>query len=248
MRTRSSKTLFNMNETENLAADGQILLNAMRQEFISMKTEMTQIVNAKNELINSLQSQLVELQSELKRVKNDMDEADSYERRDCVILSGNLLPPVSPDEDCSKVFVDTLKKELKMNINVGDLNTVHRLGPKPLGPGNDTRKIIAKLVRRDLKKDLIVASKKVKGLFINESLTPTRSSILFSVRKIKKNHASIIKGYTTINGNVYVFTPPEGTSSSRDIRHLINTREKLAEFCRAYIKKELESFLEAWQN
>lgn len=246
--TRSSKTLTAMDETTGLSADGKILLNAMRLEFNQMKAEKTELVNAKNTTICELQSEIVQLHGELSTLKAEIDEADSYERRDCVIFSGNLFPPATPGEDCPKVVVETLKKELKININRSEINTVHRLGAKPTGTGSDNRKMIVKFVRRDLKKEIIVASKRVKDFYANESLTPTRRSILFSIRKIKKGHASIVKGFSTINGNVYAFTPPIGASSGRDVRHLINTREKLAAFCREYVKKELDTFLESWQK
>ena len=237
-----------MNDIDGLSADGKLLLAAMRQEFNQMKAEMTAIVNAKNEEISVIKSEMVNLRGQLNKLRGEIDDAEAYSRWDCLVFSGNLFPSSTPGEGCSKVVMNTLKKELKINVDRSEISAVHRLGPKPLGEGADNRKIIAKFVRRDMKKDILIASKKVKNLYANESLTQIRSSILFTIRKIKRGHADIIKGYTTIDGNIYVFTPSTSASSGHDVRHMINSKEKLTDFCRTHVKKELEIFLESWQK
>ena len=107
-----------------------------------------------------------------------------------------------------------------------------------------------------MKKALISASKRqVKGspnrIFINESLTPKRTAVLQTLLKMKKLHG-VISWVTSIEGDVYAFTPPDensavrATGAPKDKRHRINTREELQKFCAEYLQKPLEEFITTW--
>ena len=226
---------------------GENITKHMDTKFAELDKKFSELLGKKDEEIGILRSEVANLRSELKTIKSGLDDADALERCHTLIFSGSTLPAFSSGEDAKQIIANTVKDKLKININIGDVDTARRMGSAVSGSGSDNRKIVVKLLRRSLKKDLIVASKKVNNLYLNEDLTPTRRSLLFSVRKIKREHSSIVKGYTTIDGRIYVFTAPTAGSAGRDVRHQINTREKLADFCRTYVKVELESFLEAWQ-
>ena len=116
--------------------------------------------------------------------------------------------------------------------------------------------IYVKLCRRDLKQELIRASKNqpkesTDRIFLNESLTKQRSAVLQTLLKIKKNH-SVVKGVTSMDGDVFAYTPADSASASRDAnrpkdkKHKINTRCDLQKFCTTYVSKPLEDFLEVW--
>ena len=126
---------------------------------------------------------------------------------------------------------------------------------------SQTPNIYVKLCRRDLKKDIIVASKqqprateseRKQKIFINESLTQSRKIILQTLLKIRRSTTGIIKGVTTQEGQVVAFTsrPPQAASATittqRDLRHVINTKEALQKFCDQYVKKPLEDFVDSW--
>ena len=64
---------------------------------------------------------------------------------------------------------------------------------------------------------------------------------------MKRQHPDLVKGVSTQDGKVFAFTrSPTAAESSRDRRHLVNTYEALVEFCREFVKKPIEDFLEAW--
>ena len=110
-----------------------------------------------------------------------------------------------------------------------------------------------------MKSALIMASKKQKKdspnrIFVNESLTPKRRVVFQSLLKMKKGTATV-RRVTTIDGDVYAFTPAAADQSGavvgrngqpKDIRHKINTIEELRKFCGDYVQKPLENFLAAW--
>ena len=120
----------------------------------------------------------------------------------------------------------------------------------PSRQGEDKRSLVVKLCRRDLKRELISASKRQQrpsNFLINESLSPLRQNILYSLRRIRSSHPNILSGCTSIDGRIFAYTkPPDTSRSSRDIRHLINTKESLQTFCNDYIKRPLEEFVQNW--
>ena len=126
------------------------------------------------------------------------DNEDAYSRRDCVVLSGNGIPEATDGEIKSNVAINVFKNVLKLNVSPNDISTCHRLGRKPVSQGPDRRKnkIIVKLCRRDMKQELFGSCRKMKprNVYINESLTKQRETIAYALRKMKHEHANVIKG------------------------------------------------------
>ena len=228
----------------------------LNAKFSEMKTEMLEIINARNEEIVHLKSSVEKLKSDnltlqntLTRLENTMDEGDAYERRDTLIISGNSVPKVEPGEICSSVVKSLVEDKLKVKINPSDISTAHRLGQKKPNQEEDRRSLIIKFCRRDVKRDVLTASRKLRApqMFVNESLTPTRLNILKTLRQIKREHPDVINGCTSLDGKIFAYTPRVGGSSGpqRDLRHLVNTQSALQEFCRVHIKRPLDAFLES---
>ena len=121
--------------------------------------------------ISALKETNNSLETRIARLEEKVDDNDAYERRDCIVLSGDGIPASEPGENCIEVGRSLIKEKLKLNFLPTDVSTAHRLGKKPTAQGPDRRKIIMKLCRRDLKRDIIHACKQAKpGFFINESL------------------------------------------------------------------------------
>ena len=123
--------------------------------------------------------------------------------------------------------------------------------PAPTSTSPDKRSIIVKFCRRDDKFAIMRKARdkstRVQGLFVNESLTPTRSKILYVLRKAKSASDGLITGTSTMNGRVFVHHKPAANApdTSRSLKTEINTKEKLMDFCANFVKDPLESFLDA---
>ena len=198
--------------------------------------------------IKQLKTEVLSLRQKVDKLENYIDEEDNYERRDTLIFSGEKVPLYDASENISSVLIDVVKTNLNIDLSSNDLNTIHRLGRRPDSGQPDKRSIIAKFVRRDTKQKLIMASKKLKRptkLYINESLTPRRSAIFRTLRKIKKDHSDLVCGCTTVDGKVYAFTPG-ASADTRDRRHLVNTYAALTSFCADFVKKPVQEFMESW--
>ena len=107
--------------------------------------------------IETLEQKATLQQQNLGRFEEKLDEADAYERRDTIILSGNGVPAAKTGEIVSDVVCAIVKDKLKIKMSPSDISTSHRLGNRPKTQGPDTRNIIVQLCRRELKHELISA-------------------------------------------------------------------------------------------
>ena len=223
-----------------------------------IKKECQTLCQAKDATINELQNSCQQYQAEVTSLEEKFDASEAYSRKDAIILSG-AIPPVKQGESTNQVVVDIIKSKFPaISLQSNDINICHRLQQKPSINGQTTKpaNIYVKLCRRSQKQELIRASKgqareAANKVFVNESLTKQRSAVLQTLVKMKKN-CDNVKGVTSMDGNVYVYTATNQREASRDglrpkdKRHLVNTRRDLQKFCSEYIRKPLEDFIDAW--
>lgn len=218
----------------------------MDEKFSALDNKFHDLLTSKSEEIDSLKVKVRQLEHLVAKIQQNADDADAYERRDTLIISGSALPVPADGEICKNVVTQVVEEKLHIKLNPGDISVSHRLGLKPQAQGPDKRPIIVKFCRRDVKRDVLSSSRRLRvaNLYCNESLTPGRKQIFATLRRIKKKH-SVVKGVTTQDGRVYAFTKPVNPTSpdARDQRHLINSHEALVSFCRDSVKIQLESFL-----
>ena len=183
-------------------------------------------------------------------MENHIDATDSYERRDTLVISGQV-PDVREGENCSTI-VRNLLRNMNLNIKEDDLSTAHRIGRRPLTGKPDRRNIIFKLCRRDTKRDILDACRQQKPPFyINESLTPTRSAIMFVLRKVKKDHPGVISSVRTTDGNIQVFLPKSETSSETNAQPrfnkiIVNTKSDLEVLLQNKISCSSDKYIDRW--
>ena len=172
-----------------------------------LREEFGDIFREKDKEISNLKLELSSLRAKMAILEERHDDADAYERRDTLLISGDGVPHVAAGENCNALVCSMVKEKLKINISPNDISTSHRTGPKPRSPQvADKRNIIVKLCRRDLKGELLSACRKCKpNFYINESLTPTRSAILYALRKAKNISPGVVAGCNSENGRVYAY-------------------------------------------
>ena len=256
-------------DISTLSKDGKIIVEVMEKRFNEMKVEMetmksefSDLLKKKNEEIIALNQQVDSLKDRVIKLENSIDDEDAYVRRDTVIFSGNCIPESSQGEICSNIIQEIVQDKLKIRLKSEDISVAHRLGKKPINQGPDRRGIIVKLCRRETKSELFMAKRNLPrtssiSLYINESLTPKRNTILFALRQMKKAHPNIISGCSSYDGRIYAYTKPSpnasafrgaNSSTPRNVRHLINTHASLIDFCHQFIKKPLDQFLNSWNH
>lgn len=220
---------------------------SLEKHFAELRKEMSILAKKKDEEVNALKTELNSMKKKLTMLSEKAeDDLDSREHENKIIISGKDVPDTSESENCTDIVVQLLKDTLNYSIPPGDIVNSHRVGRKPVHPKRDNRSIAVKLRRSDLKKDIFKTCKEqeVKFFYINESLTPKRRTIMYVLRKLKREYSTKISGCKSINGNVYAWvktTNPQQTTGS-SYRVSINTLSELDEFCNKYTDKNLSEF------
>ena len=175
-------------------------MSILRNEISSLKTKLITQENTHSTHLNSL--------------SNKIDSNEQYERRDALVLSGPLVPEVSDREDCKQIIQRLLRDHTRLNLNVSDISTAHRIGKST--PGSNKRNIIFKLCRRDLVQDIFAACKtQNSAFFINTSLSILQNKILFGPRPRRRTCPSIVRACrSSMTGEVTVFVVAAGNNSA----------------------------------
>ena len=198
---------------------------------------------------------------QIQKLRDYVDENDQYERRDSLIISGNITA-FTDGEDCKLVVHHLLKDRCQYNLRVEDISIAHRSGAKPNAGVEDKRSIRFRVCRRDLVHDIIASCTKVQKrldlssrIFVNVSLTPLRSKIYFCLRKLRKNNVNAISSCrSNYTGNIEVYTPKPGGAAGTEeradgrstLRTVINTRAELERFMNDRLGMNLEALGVQW--
>ena len=217
-----------------------------------MRREFLEILKSKDEKVSALEIQVATLKSDLNKLDDKIQDQDSYERRDTVILSGKLIPAESNMENCAVIASNLAKEHLSVIFSPSDVSVAHRLTGNSRGSGNANKSIIIKFCRRDIKTDLLAASRRSKprDLFVNESLTPQRQTISYVLRKAKQQFPLIISGSTSFDGKPHVWVKPPNPQAqgAKDSRYVITTYARLVDFCNKVLERPLTHFIKEWTH
>lgn len=234
-----------------LSKEGRLIVEAITKRFEDLQTLLLNQLSEKECTIHQLSSEVDLLKSKVDKLEEQIDDADAYERRDTILISGPDLPVSTPGENCSQLICSVAKDKLKLEISPSDISTAHRFGKKPVTQAPDRRSILVKLCRRDLKHDLRYACKQLKPkLYVNESLTPMRSTIMYALRQAKRKFPSVVSGCSSFDGKVcaWLKTSDSATMGGRDSRVTVNTRHRLEELCDKSLGCQLTDLIERWPH
>ena len=226
------------------------LYSLFERRMKQMSDKFEAILAEKDCMVDQLSSEITNLNKKIMLLEDRVEDGDSYERRDTVIISGGDLPPVTDSEDTSQVVSSLFKDKVGYFLRNSEISVAHRLGPKPKSQSPDKRNIIVKLCRREIKNDVIKACRTVKpkNIYINESLTRTRSTALYGLRQAKKKFPDIIANCGSSDGKVYAWIKPPNPSApdARNTKTLINTKDRFSEFCEKTLKCNAADFIATW--
>ena len=198
-----------------------------------------------------LKEKISALETHLEELKDVVDSNSNYERRDTLIVTGDL-PKWRKQEKCSDIERGLLRDQLHINLNTEDILTAHRIGKKPTNQSIDKRGIGFKVCRRDVKRDIMSACKEIKPLFfVNENLTPIRSTILFILRRASRKFPQKFTPCKSFDGNVTAFVPDsvdDGSGRLRYRRIVVNTRSAFDDFLGKHISCTSEEFVQSWSR
>ena len=198
----------------------------LREDMSSMRTEFLSAINMRNKVVDKSEGEFDAINAEARKLESLVDDADAYERRDTVIISGTAVPAVTQGEICASTVTNLVKEKERLEMSSNEINTAHRIGKKNIVQTSDRKSNIVKFCRRDCTRSVISASRKTKDskIVVNECLKPDRKSIFNALLAMKRAYPDLVKGYATFDGNIFAFTKPTPLSPApaRDQRHLIS--------------------------
>ena len=170
------------------------------------------------------EDKLSTLQKRIDHLEEKIDEQENYQRRETLVMSGSL-PAFTDRENTSAIVIEKLT-QLGLAVKNDDVSISHRLGKKPTG--EDKRSIIFKLCRREMKAQIIEICKRKRpeNLYINESVSPTRSSIMYALRKARQEFPTKFGTCRTEEGNIRLWLP-KSEQPTNYMKITVNTRNEL---------------------
>ena len=201
------------------------LLHALSKQAIQDELKgLKESLLAKDIEIQDLRDEVHLLKEQMSSYEQKLDDQEQYSRRECIVVAGPKLPEESDERSTTDQLIEIIKQELDITIERRDISVSHRLGKK----NKDTSKarpIIAKLVNRSLKHQLVDACIREKpALFINESLTSKRAKIFGKLRGVKSKHKKVIQQCYTSEGIIFV------KLHNSTVKHRITDEKSLMKF------------------
>ena len=156
------------------------------------------------------------------------DDLECYGRRNSLVISGKAMPNAVEHEDSYQVAADLINQHTGVPIHREDIDVCHRLG-KPRSGGPDKRSMIVKFVRRENKHKIYKACsvRRPQDIYFNDSVSRTRATILYVLRKARRDFPTKFGKCSTRDGNIRVILPVPGMRDG--VREEVNTRRKLEE-------------------
>ena len=244
--TNMAATLDNLGldmDLSGLSNESQLLAKTI---VTSLVTYMEQQFTKERE---AYEAKITSLENTIQSLRDEQDDLENYGRRNIIVLSGSSLPTAPSDENCIDTATKIITEKLGMiDFRRTDIDVAHRLG-KPHSGTPDKRNIIVKLCRRENKQKIFQACriKKPQNLFFSESVSRTRSTILYVLRKARKDYPSKFGLCKAEDGNVRVFLPSPG-DPSRTIKQTVNTKKALDILLRTRINADSNKFEPRWAS
>ena len=145
----------------------------------------------------SLKDQVLISANDLKSVQKSLNDLEQYTRRDSVEIRGIPLPEESQEEDTNEIVLQ-LSQKMGIPLERKDISVSHRIRSR----SSVDSAIIVKFVRREVRKRLYRARKRLKSIttadfgfsvekkiFINESLTPKNKELFKDCLRFKKDNS-----------------------------------------------------------
>ncbi|KAI5751310.1 hypothetical protein M8J77_006260 [Diaphorina citri] len=152
--------------------------------------------------------ELGELRKQLEYQGDQIDQLETYSRRNCLLVHG--VPEAAADTEvrCMDVVSTVFRQKLGVTVTPRQLDRAHRLGPARGTEGARPRPIIVKFLSYQDRREVYLNKKKLKGQpeMISESLTKTRLSLLRRARE----HFTIPRVWTSDGKIVIKSDTPAG--------------------------------------
>lgn len=217
----------------------------MNKNLEIVRTEFQKMMKDKDNEISNLKIEVNTLKVEQMKINERLDEAEATDKRDCLVLSGRGIPQATTGENSPDIVKRLMRDKLHLQTSEDDILTAHRIGKPPANKGPDNRHILVKLAKHATKEEILSACRHHKPNFsANECLTPTRNTIFYVIRKLKKEFPQKVTGCGTRDGKVFVYIKNKVNEDAT--RHIVNTKVKLRDICTKTLSTNMNNYVKDW--
>lgn len=231
-------------DLKGLSEEGRTIVTLLSNKLDKIVSEFTEMISNKDARINKLEGELTEMKQNMGELIERVDHMEARERKDIIVISGDGICALSTEENTAHRACEIIKNKLNYNISIDAITSAHRAGQKLPTQGADNRNIIVKLGRPGAAGDILRASRTIRppNFYVNESLTPLRSKVLYSLRRIKKQHPETLAACGSHDGKVYAWVK-SSNPAARNTKVFLNSEKQLNDFCMRTLDKPLLALL-----
>ena len=239
-RKRTVQLIKDIPRFDELDENGKLIVEILFEKFDDFTEKFEEMLAERDKKINLLEKEIAIVKKTMSNFEEKCDEAESSERRNDLILSGQDIPATKVGENCVQVASVIFKEKLNIVTDPKNIIQASRIGRKPINQTTDKRSILVKLGNNDLKVDVLKSCKTVKpqGLYINENLIQKRGTILYGLRTAKKKFPDVVASCASRNMKVFAYVKPPKPEipEARNSRIPINTMQQLEDFSQKFLK------------
>ena len=187
-----------LQDEDNRTLLQQAICGPLMDEVRSLRAKCEE----KDELIDSLSDQVTALKCTIQSLEASNDDLEQYQRRNSLRISGI---PEEDDEDCMELALKVANEKLRLDppLEVRDIDRTHRSGQRK--PGKP-KQILVKFATYHQRRRFYEARKSIytsgNTVFVNEDLTKTRGTILWTARKAKREEK--LKECWSSDGRIFI--------------------------------------------
>ena len=243
---------YNDDTIQNSSVESRKIFELFQKKLETFMVSVTKQLQEKDEKIEKLEQEIVNMKKDTVTLEDRVEDAEAYERRDTIVVSGSAVPAAIDGENPANIVCNLVKDKIGTVIKASDISVAHRLGKKSITQAPDKRNIIVKLCRREIKHDTLKACRTVQpnNLYVNESLTPTRNTAMFGLRQARRKFPDKVAGVGSQDGKVYVLLKPPNPQApqARNTRIYVNTKRRFSDLCSDVFKCHHSTLVKDWPS
>lgn len=202
-------------------ANQTLLREAICGDLLLELKSLKEVIQKRDEEIETLKKQVAAL-------NNRNDDLEQYTRRNSMRITGIVE---EDDEDCAQKVLDVANNTLGLSppLSLTDIDRAHRTGRIRMTSGQvQPRPLLVKMATYRQRYRIMEQRQKLKGtgIFLNEDLTKTRDTLLYTARKAKNEGK--LKDTWSSDGRIFIrkLSTGDGTTGRRIIIKSVNELEE----------------------
>ena len=216
-------------------------IDRLELELKRFREDVVEMLAEKDAEIKFLKEEIVFLRKGVSAVEERCDEAEAYERRDTIIVSGPEMPIARDGENSARVVCDVIKNKIGVVVRSFDISVAHRHGRKTQSQREDRKVLWLNFAdeRQSTTYSELVSLLKPPNLL---SMTVSLQYEIQYYTAFAKRRRTTLLGFLDAVSLMVEFL----RGSNKDSRIFIYTKLKFDVMCKDILNCEFSDLVENW--